>query len=423
MWRTPSRAALRDLNSRKNTHSRKRERDDTALGQELTSLTPASLKPAGRSESAGLLVPFSPVPFSASKSKPVPPSRPEASPGKPKKGLIVAFDHLGTPKAAGSAGAEAAEVAAAATTAATAAETAATTAAAETAAAAGVVVVWATEAEAAAAAAAAATSEHRVALVLHLVPRHRLSAHRDRVSAAVVRRHGCEHWLALAGVAFERHQPPGLGLYTRLCGAPPPAAEVVEQIELDVARTNVGEGEAGEGEAGDGEGAAGAAGAAEARRAALRRVLLAWARHDAGTGYVQGMDTIAAAALLPSAAACPSLGEGNEAVEEAAFWWLSYAVRSVRDPTATPAPAPAPAPALTLTLGVGLARCTACSRASMRRAWAGCGRSSAASAARSAWRTPASPRTSRASASTWPSSALAGTSPTAARAPSPQAEA
>ena len=414
MWRTPSRAALRDLNSHKNTHSRKRERDDTALGQELTSLTPASLKPAGRSESAGLLVPFSPAPFSASKSKPVPPSRPEASPGKPSKGLIVAFDHLGTPKAAGSAGAEAAEVAAAATTAATAAETAATTAAAETAAAAGVVVVWATEAKAAAAAAAAATSEHRVALVLRLVPRHRLSAHRDRVSAAVVRRHGCEHWLALAGVAFERHQPPGLGLYTRLCGAPPPAAEVVEQIELDVARTNVGEGEAGEGEAGEG-----AAGAAEARRAALRRVLLAWARHDAGTGYVQGMDTIAAAALLPSAAACPSLGEGNEAVEEAAFWWLSYAVRSVRDPTATPAPAPT----LTLTLGVGLARCTACWRASTRRAWAGCGRSSAASAARSAWRTPASPRTSRASASTSPSSALAGTSPTPARAPSPQAEA
>jgi len=307
-------------------------------------------------------------------------------------------------------------VAAAATTAATAAETAATTAAAETAAAAGVIVVWATEAEAVAAAAAAAASEHRVALVLHLVPRHRLSAHRDRVSAAVVRRHGCEHWLALAGVAFERHQPPGLGLYTRLCGAPPPAAEVVEQIELDVARTNVGEGEAGEGEAGED-----AAGAAEARRAALRRVLLAWARHDAGTGYVQGMDTIAAAALLPSAAACPSLGEGNEAVEEAAFWWLSYAVRSVRDPTATPAPAPAPA--LTLTLGVGLARCTACSRASTRRAWAGCGRSSAASAARSAWRTPASPRTSRASASTSPSSALAGTSPAPARAPSPQAEA
>ena len=216
MWRTPSRAALRDLNSRKSTHSRKRERDDTALGQELTSLTPASLKPAGRSESTGLLVPFSPVPFSASKSKPVPPSRPEASPGKPSKGLVVAFDQLGgTTKAAGAAGAEAAEVAAAATTAAAAAETAATTAAAGTAAAAGVVVVWATEAAAAAAAAAAATSEHRVALVLRLVPRHRLSAHRDRVSAAVVRRHGCEHWLALAGVAFERHEPPGHGLYTQ----------------------------------------------------------------------------------------------------------------------------------------------------------------------------------------------------------------
>ena len=277
MWRTPSRATLRDLNSRKNdAHSRKRDRPDE-LGQELTSLTPASLKPSERSEGAGLLVPFSPaalVPFSASKL--VRSSRPEASvvldsrqarsPGKPSQGLIVAFGHLaGTPKAAGSAVTEAAEAAAATRTTEVAAamEAAATVAAAETAAAAGVVVVWATEAEAAAAAAAAATSEHRVALVLRLAPLHRLSAHRDRVSAAVVRRHGCEHWLALSGVALERRAPPGHGLYARLCGAPPPSAEVAEQIELDVVRTNVGEGEAGE---------------AEARRAALRRVLLAWAR-------------------------------------------------------------------------------------------------------------------------------------------------
>jgi hypothetical protein len=287
MWltsprRTPSRAALRDLNSRGAPHSRKRDRPDAELGQELTSLTPASLKPSGRSEGAGLLVPFSPavlVPFSA--SKPAPPSRPEASavlssrrscsPRKPSQGLIVGFGHPAaaatTPNEAGSAVTEAAEAAAtaAAATAAAATAAAATAAAADTAAAAGVVVVWATEAEAAAAAAAAATSEHRVALVLRLAPLHRLSAQRDRVSAAVVRRHGCEHWLALSGVALERRSPPGHGLYTRLCGAPPPSAEVVEQIELDVVRTNVGEGEAGEGEA-------------EARRAALRRVLLAWAR-------------------------------------------------------------------------------------------------------------------------------------------------
>ena len=64
-------------------------------------------------------------------------------------------------------------------------------------------------------------------------------------------------------LALERREPPGHGLYARLCGAPPASAEVAEQIELDVVRTNVGEGEAGE---------------VEARRAALRRVLLAWAR-------------------------------------------------------------------------------------------------------------------------------------------------
>ena len=329
MWRTPSRATLRDLNSRKNdAHSRKRDRPDAELGQELTSLTPASLKPSGRSEGARLLVPFSPavlVPFSA--SKPAPPSR-ARSPGKPSQGLIVGFGHPGTaatPKAAGSAVTEAAEAAAVAM------EAAATVAAAETAAAAGVVVVWATEAEAAATAAAVATSEHRVALVLRLAPLHRLSAHRDRVSAAVVRRHGCEHWLALSGVALERREPPGQGLYARLCGAPLPLAEVVEQIELDVVRTNVGEGEAGE---------------AEARRAALRRVLLAWARHDSDTGYVQGMDAIAVAALLPSTAACASLIDGNEEAEEAAFWWLTHAVRSMLDLTLTLTPTVTP----TLTL-------------------------------------------------------------------------
>ena len=85
------------------------------------------------------------------------------------------------------------------------------------------------------------------------------------VAAACGGERGEEVCLGMDGVALERRSPPGHGLYTRLCGAPPPSAEVVEQIELDVVRTNVGEGEAGEGEA-------------EARRAALRRVLLAWAR-------------------------------------------------------------------------------------------------------------------------------------------------
>lgn len=167
-------------------------------------------------------------------------------------------------------------------------------------------VVGATEAVAVEAVAEAATSELRIALVLSLAPPHRLSARRDCVSAAVVRRHSCEHWLALSGTALERREQPGLGLYARLCGAPLPSAEVVEQIELDIARTNVGEGEV------------------EARRAVLRRVLLAWAKHDPDAGYVQGMDAIAVAALLPSA--CASLGPE---AEEAAFWWLRHAVCSV----------------------------------------------------------------------------------------------
>jgi hypothetical protein len=116
-----------------------------------------------------------------------------------------------------------------------------------------------------------------------------------------VHRHSCEHWLALSGGALEREEQPGL--YAALSGAPVPPPQVVEQVELDIARTDVGEDDA------------------EARRAGLRRVLLAWARHEPEIGYVQGMDAIAVAALLP--AACAELGPE---AEEAAFWWLKGAV-------------------------------------------------------------------------------------------------
>lgn len=111
----------------------------------------------------------------------------------------------------------------------------------------------------------------------------------------------CEQWLELCGVVRES------GRYAELCAAPPPPPEVAEQIDLDLKRCD---------ELGDGD-------EKEARREALRRVLLAFCRHDPKTGYVQGMDSVAAAALLASDAA-----EG-EAAEEAAFWWLSHVTRSV----------------------------------------------------------------------------------------------
>lgn len=111
----------------------------------------------------------------------------------------------------------------------------------------------------------------------------------------------CEQWLELCGVVRES------GRYAELCASPPPPPEVAEQIELDLKRCD---------ELGDGPDK-------EARREALRRVLLAFCRHDPQTGYVQGMDSVAAAALLASD---PPEGE---AAEEAAFWWLSHVTRSV----------------------------------------------------------------------------------------------
>ena len=111
----------------------------------------------------------------------------------------------------------------------------------------------------------------------------------------------CEQWLELCGVVRES------GRYAELCAAPAPPADVAEQIDLDLKRCD---------ELGSGDDK-------EARREALRRVLLAFCRHDPQTGYVQGMDSVAAAALMASD---PAVGE---AAEEAAFWWLSHVTRSV----------------------------------------------------------------------------------------------
>ena len=139
------------------------------------------------------------------------------------------------------------------------------------------------------------------------------------------RRHGCEHWLALCGAAEARRQQPAL--YAQLCAAPPPAADVVEQVELDLARTELGGRMLGGATVGkstehdelelvqhvDDE----SAGVLAERQEALRRVLHAFARHDSLTGYVQGMGDIAAQGLL-------SAYELGEAAEEAAFWWLVH---------------------------------------------------------------------------------------------------
>ena len=87
-------------------------------------------------------------------------------------------------------------------------------------------------------------------------------------SSPVIAGPGCEDWLALSGAVRERTKNPGL--YRRLCKAPPPPRAVVEQVEMDVVRTQTGDNAR-----------------AVARRAALRNVLLAFARHDPQVGYVR----------------------------------------------------------------------------------------------------------------------------------------
>ena len=160
------------------------------------------------------------------------------------------------------------------------------------------------------------------------------------------RRHGCEHWLSLCGGAEARRRQPTL--YAQLCAAPPPAAEIVAQIERDLARTELCGTMLGEVRVGqpmergeidlvqsfeDESTVHGevdlvqrfeveSVGTLPERRDALRRVLLAFARHDSLTGYVQGMGDIAAQGLL-------SAYELGEAAEEAAFWWLVHATGTI----------------------------------------------------------------------------------------------
>ena len=140
-------------------------------------------------------------------------------------------------------------------------------------------------------------------------------------------RNGCEHWLALSGAADARAQQPGL--YGQLCLAPAPPAAVLDQVELDLGRTDIrrsgslprrsAPGEEAEAEAEEEE--------LPARREALRRVLHAFARHDPTTGYVQGMGDIAAKALLSAGAPDVLVTAFAEA---AAFWWLRHVTREVR---------------------------------------------------------------------------------------------
>jgi hypothetical protein len=136
-------------------------------------------------------------------------------------------------------------------------------------------------------------------------------------------RHACNHWLALAGVDEERQLQQSL--YANLCAAPPPPSDVISQVEVDLTRTDLRLYEC---EHDPPE-------QAPERRMALRRVLLAFARLDPSTGYVQGMGDIAARALLSSAALDGMHARANggglitERAEAAAFWWLRHVTQSL----------------------------------------------------------------------------------------------
>lgn len=113
--------------------------------------------------------------------------------------------------------------------------------------------------------------------------------------------------------------------YQSLVAAGPLDKPTASQIEVDIVRTNLG----------DGDGV-------EAKREQLRRVLNAFSRHEPSIGYVQGMDAVAAAALDGGAeghessrsdskdAECDGGRESStdrhadDAVEERAFWWLTH---------------------------------------------------------------------------------------------------
>lgn len=128
-------------------------------------------------------------------------------------------------------------------------------------------------------------------------------------------------WLDAATCAYLR-QPDHRGLYASLCAAGPPDVTTAEQIQIDIVRTDLGDGLS------DSE--------LEVRREALRRVLQAFSLHDAQTGYVQGMDSIAAAALLTSECGVMHLdgtwsSSSAAASEEKAFWWLVHVTSHLLD--------------------------------------------------------------------------------------------
>ena len=110
-------------------------------------------------------------------------------------------------------------------------------------------------------------------------------------------------WLEIAA----RLAGENFGVYPALCAAGAPEATIAEQIEIDIVRTDLGD---------DSE-------QASSRRDVLRRVLHAFSRHDPATGYVQGMDCIAAAALIHVEPAATF--SAAAALEERAFWWLVHA--------------------------------------------------------------------------------------------------
>ena len=126
---------------------------------------------------------------------------------------------------------------------------------------------------------------------------------------------GIDTWLEVA-TSLSLHQS---GVYASLCAAGPPEVSLEEQIEIDIARTQLGD--AGEL-------------IVNRRREALRRVLHAYTRYDPATGYVQGMDSIAAAALMHDTAstnAAPRPRDSAAALEERAFWWLVHVSGTLLD--------------------------------------------------------------------------------------------
>ena len=128
-------------------------------------------------------------------------------------------------------------------------------------------------------------------------------------------------WLDVATSAYLQ-QPENLGRYAALCSAGLPEASVASQVAVDIVRTDLGENLREE--------------VLTVRRGALQRVLHAFSLHDTATSYVQGMDCIAAAALMHPNAECGVMhpdGTWSSAAasvtEERAFWWLVHVTSTI----------------------------------------------------------------------------------------------